>query len=263
MAYKKVKRVVRRYAQKAGSALKKRYFKGKGYSQPKLVQMAKDVSVLKSMLNAEKKRLEVTISDGTVGQVNGNSSGHYLYDLTPVVAQGTGYNQKTGNSFKWHSTFLDFQFIAQSALSNRTRLKIELVKVVGQPFSTVSDILAKYIEPTAFTSGTVYDLNSPRDPDYFKNYVVLKRKYVTINAETVSSQLQMARVKMGLKLKNHHVRTDNNTATVTMGQIFMIITADNGNVSTGTASTITGIPNTAINTGITFRSEFTYYFYDN
>jgi hypothetical protein len=261
MAYK---RIVRKVAKKVGRAVKRRYFQGKGYSNPKIGQMVKDISVLKSMVNAEKKRLEVPISTGQlVGQVNAANSGHWIADLTPNVTQGSGYNQKTGNSFKWHSSFLDFQFQQQTSVSSPIRLKIEIVKVVGLPYTTVSDILGKYIEPTSFTSGTIYDIHSPRDPDYYKNFIVLKRKFVYLPMDNTSGQLMLKRVKMGIKYKNHHVRTNNNDPTITMGQVFMLITADNGNCNGSTVSTITGIPNAGTNTGATFLGEFTHYYYDN
>lgn len=264
MAYKKV---VRQVAKKVGRAVKRRYFKGKGYSNPKIGTMIRDVALLKRMVNAEKKRLEVKSPDGTsypIGQVSGNTSGHFLADFTPNPGQGVGYNQKTGNSIKWVSSYLDFQFVSQSACISGMRMKIQLVKVVGQPFSTVSDVMGKFIEPTAFlTGGTVYDINSPRDPDYFKNYKVLATKYVTIKNDDITSEQTYKRVSMGLKLKNHHVRNNDNDPTNSMGQVFLLITADQGNGSITTASTINGVPQSAINTGCFMRFEWTHYYYDN
>lgn len=259
-----MRKYVKKVAKKVGRAVKRRYFKGKGYSRPRIANMVRDINVLKSMVNAEKKRLEVNPSTTfNVAQVNGNTSGHYLLDLTPNVVQGTGFNQKTGNSFKWHSSFLDMQFSAQNGNISGQVLKIEIVKVVGQPFSLVSDILGRYIEPTAFiTGGTVYDLHSPRDPDYFKNYIVLKRKYVKIPDDSLSGQMQVKRIKMGLKLKNHHVRTNDNDPTLTMGQVFLLITADQGNFNTSTASTLP-VPTQAVSTGVDLRYQFVHYFYDN
>jgi len=227
-------------------------------------RVLKDVMALKTMVNAEKKRFLQNLNTGNlVAQVNGNSSGHWLLDLTPNISQGNGYNQKNGNSFKWHSSFLDFQFQQQSATNGALRIKIQLIKVVGQALSTVSDIMGKYILPTNFTSGTVYDINSPRNPDYFKNYIVLKTKYVSLPADNLSGQLSIKRVKMGIKYKNHHVRTNGNDPTITMGQVLLLITSDRGNCSTTTTSTITGIPDGTINSGAIFLAEFTHYYYDN
>lgn len=260
-----VKKYIRKGIKNAARLVKKRYFKGKGFGNPKLSTMYRDLSVLKSMVNAEKKRLEVNpTTTFQIGQVIGNGSGHYLLDLTPQPTQGTGYTNKTGNSFKWHSSYLDMQFSSQPSNISGQRLKIEIVKVVGQPFATVTDILNRYIEPTAFLSGgTVYDLHAPRDPDYFKNYKVIRRRYVKINPDSITGEMQVKRIKIGLKLKNHHVRTNDNDPTVTMGQVFLIITADQGNASPSTASTIVGIPTSAAATGVDLRYQFVHYFYDN
>ena len=146
-----VKRYAKKVFRKARGAAIKRYF-NKGYN-PRINNIVKDLSVLKSMVNAEKKRVEVNpTTTFQIGQVIGNASGHYLLDLTPQPPQGTGYTNKTGNSIKWHSSYLDMQFSAQPSNISGQMLKIEIVKVVGQPFSTVTDILNRYIEPTAFLS---------------------------------------------------------------------------------------------------------------
>lgn len=227
-------------------------------------KLVKDVAVLKSMINAEKKRFEVNLNTpNAIGQVNGNSSGHWLLDFTPNISQGVGYNQKNGNSFKWHSSFLDFQFTQQANTITAMKIKIELVQVIGQAKSTISSVMGEYIEPTSFLSSTVYDIHSPRDPDYFKNFRVLKTKYVTLPVDNIGAQTTLKRVKMGIKYKDHHVRTNNNDPTITNGQVFILITTDSGNCSASTTSTITGIPINGVNTGATFLAEFTHYYYDN
>lgn len=245
----------------AGSTIKKRYGT---FRDPKIGQIVKDISVLKGMMNAEKKRFEVSIVNGSVGQVDGTASGHYLYDMTPVISQGVGFNQRTGNSVKLSSLFMDFQFISQVNQSADVFIKIELIKIVGQPFSLVSDIFQKYIEPTSFVSGAnIYDINSPRDPDFFKNYKVMAKKIVKVPADTISGQTAIKRVKMGLTKMEHHIRWDNNDPTVSMGQFILLLTADRGNKNSSTVSAVGGVPDIAVNTGVAMRSEFTYYFYDN
>lgn len=258
----KYKTSAKKFLRKARGAVIKRYF-NKGYN-PKVSRIVRDVAMLKSMVNAEKKRIDVPQTTGqAIGQISTNSSGHYLLDLTPVVAQGTGYNQKTGNSFKWHSSFLDFQFIQQVNQISRMRLKIQIVKVIGLPYSTISNVMGKFIEPTAFvTGGTIYDYNSPRNPDYFKNFQVLRTAYATIQPDQITGDSQIKRLKLGLKLRDHHVKTDLNTTTLTEGQVFLLITADQGNCG-GTTSTLGNVPQVALSTGCLMNYEFTHYYYDN
>lgn len=256
------KRVAKKVFRKARGAVIKRYF-NKGY-QPKVQRIIKDVAMLKSMVNAEKKRINVTqTSYQTVAQVNANNSGHYLLDLTPQPAQGVGYNQKTGNSFKWHSSFLTFQFSGQSNNISGLRMKIEVVKVVGQPFSNMQDVMGKYINATNFLSGTIYDINSKRDPDYYKNFRVIARRYVHLLPDQITGDIPVRYFDFGFKLKDHHVKVDDNGPTVSQGQVFLLITADSGNGNSTTASTTTGAPITAAATGAVFLYDHTHYYYDN
>ena len=51
------KNTARKYGRNVRRNVKKRYFKGKGYKNPKLIQMAKDVNMIKGMLNTEKKKM--------------------------------------------------------------------------------------------------------------------------------------------------------------------------------------------------------------
>lgn len=229
-----------------------------------LPKLAADVLSLKSMVNAEKKRLEVPQTTAqAVGQISTNSSGHFLLDFTPVIAQGTGYNQRTGNSVKWHSSFLDLQFIQQVNQISRMRFKIQLVKVVGLPYSTMSNVMGKFIEPTAFvTGGTIYDYNSPRNPDYFRDFVVLRTVYATMKADSTTGDSAIVRKKIGIKFKDHHIKTDLNTSTLTQGQVFLLITCDQGNCG-GSVSTLTNVAQTAASTGALLNYEFTHYYYDN
>ncbi len=265
MAYKKF---VRKVAKKAGRAIKRRYFKGKGYSNPKISQMYSDVMALKSMVNAEKKRIQIASStDNVVGQVNGNTSGHFLLDITPNIAQGVGYNQKSGNSFKLHSSHIDFQMLSQGSNISGCKLKIQVIRVFGQPFSTVSDVMGKFITVNPFiyngaSIATVYDSNSPRDPDYYRNYKVLKTQTCWLKNDDITGESVMKQLQIGLKYKNFHIRTNDNDPTLSSGQILLLITADRGNTS-GVASTLTGISQTSAYTGAQFRMIQTHYFYDN
>lgn len=258
------RKYAKRVAKKVGRVVKRRYFKGKGYSRPKIGQMVKDVAMLKKMVNAEKKRVVTTVQNATVAQLaNATGSGHYIFDATPQPTQGTGYQNKTGNSIKWHSSHYDWQFFGQTNCISGIKLKIEWVKVVGLPYSTVNDIFGKYILPNPFMTGsTIYDVNSNRDPDYFKNFVVLKRQYITLRPDQITGDISQVQKSVGFKLRNHHVRTNDNDPTLTMGQVFCIVTADRGNWGT-VGSTVTGGSTNGAQTGAIFSFIRTDYFYDN
>lgn len=261
------KKTGKRIFKKATRAVKKRYFKGKGYAKPKYNTMLKDVAFLKKMINAEKKRIIVSnsgLGSAGIGQVNGNASGHYLVGLTPLPPQGNDYNQRTGNSIKWASSFLNFQFVHESATTAATKLTIHIVKFVGlQPTNIASAVLDKYILPNNFISGSpIYDDNSFRNPDYFKSFKIITRKTVFIRCDNISNQPVSKNVKIGIK-PNHHIKWATDGTTISEGQVFLLITSDTGNYSLSTNCTLPNVYQTANSTGILMNYNYTHYFIDN
>lgn len=261
MAFKKfVKATFRNYKKKA----KKRYIRKGGAI--KVGKIAKDVMTLKKMINAEKKHITTDIENATVGQVNINASGHYIIDVSPAPIQGTGVNNRTGQSIKHHSSYYVFQFKRQvgQAILSALRIKIQFVYVVGQPYGTITNALGPFLKPNPFIDGTsVYDLQSERRPEYFTDFKVLRTKYVYFQQNDQSSQAIIKTVKVGLKMPNNfHVKWQGNTTTQTIGQVFMLITAEHGNCG-GTNSTLDDITISQLYTGVDFDWYSTHYYYDN
>ena len=159
------------------------------------------------------------------------------------------------------SAHYDFQFFGQTSNVSGMRIKMEWIQVIGQPFSAVTDILGKYIVTNTFLSGSIYDINSNRNPDYFKNYRVVRRKYVKLEPDSISGEINFRQVSVGLKL-SLHIRSSLNDPTLSNGQLLLLITADRGNKGS-TTSSITGIAEAAANTGANFNYTFTSYFVDN
>lgn len=268
MPYKKY---VSKGARVGGLAVKKfakyRYTRKnkQGKTRPNFANIVSDVMLLKSMVNAEKKRKIVSNTQQALGQVNGNSSGHYMLDLTPVLNQGTGTANRTGASVKWHSSHLNFFMQPQANVVKRQQATIYVVKVVGQPFTTLTDILGKFLLSNQFiTDQAIYDTVSERDEDYFKNFRVIRKKNVVFNP-SFSGELEPKNVKMGFKLKNHHIKWNDDSATVASGQIILMIVLNTGNASGATTNTSAsgGVYTQGISTGINFSYQHTHYFYDN
>lgn len=110
----KARKYVKKQVRRAGKAIKKRYVAKGG--NLKVGQIAKDVMMLKRLVNAEKKRTTLGSTSFEAahftGQVNGNSSGHRIVDISPsAINQGNGYNERNGNSIKLHSLVIKGQFI--------------------------------------------------------------------------------------------------------------------------------------------------------
>lgn len=264
MPYKKIARSV---ALGVGNFAKARYTKknARGKRRPNYAKIASDVNILKSMVNAEKKRKIVSNTQQALGQVNGNSSGHYLLDLTPVLNQGTGTANRIGASVKWHASHLNFFMQPQANVVKRQEATIYVVKVIGQPFSTLTDILGKFLLSNQFiTDQAIYDTVSERDEDYFKNFRIIRKKRVVFNP-SFSGELEPKNVKMGFKLKSHHIKWNDDSATLASGQIFLMIVLNTGNASGATTNTSAsgGVYTQGVSTGINFSYQHVHYFYDN
>ena len=160
MVFKNIQRN-RRIAKRVGKAVKARYFKGKGYSNPKLGQITSDVMMLKKLVNAEKKHTTLSANGLSVGQFSGNIAGLYALDITPVPSVGVSEIQRNGTSIKLVSSYLRFQFVAQSACINRTKLRIMLVQTSGQYISSINSWVADRFKVNPFiTGGSIIDYNS-------------------------------------------------------------------------------------------------------
>lgn len=260
------------YAKKQGrrawKAIKKftgdRY--GRGASQivsKGLPQLARDVKMLKSVINSEKLRVTInnTTNPDSVGQVTSNSTGMWIKDITPAPAQGDTVNGRTGRSIKVHSSCLKFQFYQQTATYQPIKLVVEIYKIPGTPMTTAATIQAQGFQVNPFNG--VIDYNSSRNPEYFRNLQLVRRKYVTLPTDpgSVASQTTLREVVIPLRYKSHHVKFANDGTGVATGQILCIIRADSGNIG-GTASTL-NIPVKEVNTGAYFNYYIDHYYYDN
>lgn len=231
-------------------------------------RLIKDVAMLKGIINSEKFKFEQLIfNDQAVGQVNANASGHQIFDITPQPTQGDGYSNRQGNSIKWVSSHYSFFVQKQNANVGPCNLKIQIIKIIGEPYSTPANgILGKFIEPNRWiNTGTVYDTASDRKPEYFRQYKVLCTKNIKFQGVQYAGQAVATQkiVNFGIKLKNHHVKWNGNSTTTSQGQVLMLVTCDTGNCSTSTASTLDSIANNAINTGLIMNCNKADYYYDN
>lgn len=247
-AYKKaVKGAYRRYANPAG-----------------LTQLISDVKLLKSMVNAEKKRYTVTGQNQTVGQINVSSTGYHSLDITPVPQQGTTSITRNGNSIRLHSSYMQFQFIQQSATSTDIKGEIMIVAIAGDNISSVPTYFNQLFLGNPFvTGGFCVDYNSSINPDFYKTCKIVARKRFYIKEDQLSSQVIQKSVKLPLKYADHHVRfqADGNNVPAS-GQLFMIIRCDAGNCG-ASPSTLTGLVTQVANTGLTVSYNILHYFYDN
>lgn len=226
-------------------------------------QLTKDVLMLKKMVNAEKKRLSVATSNTAFGQLNFNTSAYIATDITPVMSQGTTSNTRNGASIKLSSGYLKFQVYHQSSTTQPVKFKVIIAKVKGIPEPTMSTFLQQCWVPNQFLSSSIYDFNSQPNPDYFRAYKIIRSKTITVPADQITGVNMIRDFAIPLKFKNHHIRFNGDTNTVAAGQIVMWVLADCGNISSGSASTVTPIAVSGTSTGLIMNTNFQWYYYDN
>lgn len=252
-------------AKKVGRAARRRYVTktGKGL---RVNQIIKDVKYLKSVLNPEKKTYQINVTDDLVGQCNGNLSADFARDITPIPAQGTTSVTRNGNSLKLHSTYVKFQFQPQSSNGFPMKFRVMICKVIGAPVTdVVNTFTPRYFKTNPFvTGGQIYDYNSDRREDTYKDLRIIRSAVVSIPANQHTGQTQLKNFAMGIKWKSHHVKfTTDGSQTVSDGQIVLLVLGDVGNKSSSNASTLNGTAVLAVNTGSNISYEMTHYFYDN
>jgi hypothetical protein len=258
------RKIFRKVTHKVGRAIKKRYTKkGTLYKGLSLntSQIYKDVARLKTMVNSEKKFVEVPYSELTVGQCNVNVAGYIFTDISPVPNEGITQQTRNGASIKLNSTILRMQFRQMINLHTAMRIKILVIRVNKQVVPITFATMTTIFKADAISN--VIDYNSIRNPDYFGDYSILATRHVTIPADNYNGMTNRFRdLQMNLRTQ-FHVRYAGDTNTVTNNQILLLMLADTGNLNTTTASTLTKIANTVANSGAFVDMFITQYYYDN
>lgn len=255
---------IKKYAKKGAKAVKRRYTTKKGKTN--ITKMVSDIKKLQMVLNPEKKRYNIGnsssgVSYSLLGQVNVNTSGYLGFDITPLPAQGITDVTRNGDSIKLFSMDMKFQLMGQ--LNNISDMKVKwfVVKVMGQPYTSVGACILDFLSANTFNG--LYDYNSDRVYDKMGLIKIVRQGTWsfkglpgTTNAKVIHNK------RIGLKFKNQHIKYVNNTTTIGTGQMYLLMFSDSGNVSS-TVSTLPNIPNTAASSGLEVNYDFTSFFYDN
>lgn len=243
------KRYAKKQLKKGGRYAKKRYFRGKGYSNPKISTMAKDVMRLKAMINAEKKNMELSDTAAYVfAQNNSTGTGTRCVDITPVISQGSSEDQRNGDSLKVASFCYQAEVTSNSFNTLQpTRFRIVLFRQSTNPVSTATAITNMY-ENNQFTG--VIDYNSNRNYQNFKDFQILgvHTGIIRSNTNDSSNQIQNAQVKICRKA-NFHIRYSKGTTTILNNPIYAMYLADAGDFNTSNY--------------ISLKHSMKLYFYDN
>lgn len=248
------------------------YKKKKMTKRPMSVaKLALSVKKLQSEQAGEKKR-QTTFYQSNIGQVEANTDGIEVIDVTPIPLQGTQTNQRVGAQIRLHSSNYQFMIGQLPSTVTAVRYKITWLAVKGASYSSTT-ILTQFInnvyQPNPFLGGSIRDYNSQFNPDYFNTYKIIRQVKGIILPDQLSNTTVTKSFNVGLKYnkgQGHDVRFNQNLGgpdNIFNGQIIMVIQCDRGNASATTASTTTGIYDPQINTGLYLQYNKVDYYFDN
>jgi len=247
MAYvKKAKRVARRVARGVYKGAKRRYVTKGGAN---IKNILSDVKLLKSLVNIEKKRVDVTQSLFSIGQFNGvSNSGGTCLNITPIIAQGITGSTRNGNSIKLISGCLDLNILQMASAINQMKIRYQ---IYVRPDNTINmngaTAYGNIYEPNPFS--TVIDFYSARDPEHFQAFKLVKSGVITLSQDQITSGQANTQLRIPLKF-NHHLKYNTNSSTdTTKNQFYIAFTCSSGDV--------------ALSTGAQFQYNMRWYFTDN
>lgn len=162
---------------------------GGGYAS----KLAKDVAQIKRSLNVEKKYIDAKPSNTAppvnndyvyLGHVNGNTDGSLYMDVTPLIGQGTAFNQRVGNSCKL--TGMQFKYQIQGMNNTRTKRRVRMMLLKTRDVG--SDATSTQIHEALFD---VNPINGIRDLQSNRNYESMKHNGISV-VKTKTCYLSLA-----------------------------------------------------------------------
>lgn len=268
--WKSTRKYVKRTAAKAGRFAKKRYFKGKGYSKPKITQMASDINKLKHLLNVEKKthiveeRLPITMglivdSTKTTSTITGeaiyarrdnvNRSGAYVKtNLIGTLPPGYANGQIVGERAKLVSYHMDYRIKAIRGVATgyswgkqRSKVRLFLVMLPRADQVLTNDIAAENDEEVMlmrFFDQSVFDATydgTRRNIEYMKDFKVMASKVITFDHDDDTDGTTTATRHDGIYEGRMGGKCDHhiryNGVNLIKNQMALIAIPDNGGVS--------------------------------
>lgn len=221
---------INRFVKRAGRQAKKRYvrkgrktnLRGLNYGQ-----IARDVRMLKGLVNAEKQNADFSVNTPVPfaqQASSGGPTGAKILSIHPTVPQGFGEDQRKGDTYKICSMLFQAK-IRSAANTADINYKIYICRKPTQRLTaTTTGDLANLLVNNPFTG--VIDFNSLRNYEQYKDFVVIKMIKGKINgSESASSNVNVRQVICPLKL-NFHTRYDKGTNTIEHNELFAVFVAD-------------------------------------
>jgi hypothetical protein len=241
--------------------------RGVRFSKNSMSKIAKDVMMIKSQLNVEKKHKDTfERSDGAIGQVNVNADGSDNFEITPDILQGVEENERVGNSLKATGMVLKFSMLKQNQAEGDRRVRIYVVRTMDISLSS-DDVHNRILDINPFVP--VRDYNSNLDYTQIKDsrikIIATKNVYFSRNGAdglNISNEQGTKSITIPVKL-NDVLRYENNNASKPANVKFHVVcVADNGN-SGATDSSVLGVYVPQNSSGIAFKCHSRFWYVDN
>lgn len=246
---------------------KKRFVKKRVNSKIKV--LTKKISKLALTLKPEVKRFFISAQGFplTCSQVwSTNSSGHVMFETTPIIAVGTGYQNRIGTHVKIMKSVYNFQFYQQTSTITDVRVRLLFFETSGSP-----ETLNVNVQPTAilnpnqwlaaYNGFNIYDFYSALNPDAKATYKFIKEKRIIVKKDNMVNQVIHTNLTVTFS-KPRIMQYSHNTTIVRNGQQFVIVLCDSGNAHPAVASTLLGLVTGATNTGLNFNYSVDYFYTD-
>ncbi len=237
-----------------------------------LQNLAKDVAMIKSRLNVEKKFKDHNLVTGHTGQVNVNGNGIYMLDVTPSITQGIDSDERIGNSLKITGLSFPFQFNGSSECISARKIRVMLFRVTAADNGVnATECINDYYDVNPITG--IIDMNSPRA--YRKGthdgIKLIRQKTYTLPAVHTTAvggdddvddrEYSSFMAKFNVKLQDV-VRYNQSSDTAPDGtRYYMFIMSDKGNI--GSSGSSLSVPITRVDTGVRFRVAQRTWWVDN
>lgn len=259
-------KTAKKYAKKATKAAGKRYGisygrRGLRMGKGSLNKVVKDVEMIKSRLNVEKKFVQGDITNGLVAQADAASPGYFISTLTPLIPLGTGENERNGGSIKLTGLTIQLQMLAQMNRWSSCRFKACIVSSTDPaPVNVITDL---------------WDVNPLTGfVDYYSNYNYSNQRRAHKVERTIYFKLgrsetlsNSAAVKATSSLRISHkfdrvTRFEGSASFPKDIHYFLFIFADSGNYSPLTSGN-TGVMQPGNETGVEIQEYFRWWYVDN
>jgi len=233
---KKMKKYAKQSRPYIKKTLKARYMYKGGAN---VNQIAKDVMMLKHLVNVEKKRVDRTISTAVnfAQYATAGVTGAYSAVITPIIAEGVTGQTRNGLSVKLVSACLDIQFGQQANQAANLKIKWYLVMRPDNAQNiTSTTAIAEFLEPNPFSG--VIDYWSSRDPEYFTGFRLIKSGTVNLLADQTTGVNTFKQIKVPLKF-NHHLKYNTDSSTITTkNQFYLFAVASAGDTGANQGASI-------------------------